>query len=237
MDRSTARRVALVLLLLSFAIDLSSMWRMSQTYDEANHLHFGESVLKDAEVSAWNQSAPVSALNALSVGVGRRMGLASSPRRELMLARLPTVCLSLVLAALVFRWASELYGALGGLISLGLCVLDPNLIAHSRVVGTDLPSALMMLGSVYLFVRYLKAPSTGSLALAALATGLAQLTKQTALLLFPVFLVLVVLRIVARRRASAADPPSPVPHNAKRTAVHALLFSLIVLAVLNAGYG
>ena len=237
MDRSTARRIALVLLLLSFAIDLSSMWRMSRTYDESNHLSFGESVLKDAEVSAWNQSAPVSALNALSVGVGRRLGLASSPRRELMLARLPTVCLSLVLAALVFRWASELYGALGGVISLGLCVFDPNLIAHSRVVGTDLPSALMMLGSVYVFVRYLKAPSITNLALAALATGLAQLTKQTALLLFPVFLVLVVLRIVGRRRAPAAGLPSPGPCNAKRTAIHALLFSLIVLVVLNAGYG
>ena len=93
MDRSTARRIALVLLLLSFAIDLSSMWRMSRTYDESNHLSFGESVLKDAEVSAWNQSAPVSALNALSVVVGRRLGLAWSPRAELMLARLPTVLL------------------------------------------------------------------------------------------------------------------------------------------------
>ena len=237
MDKSTARRIALVLLLLSFAIDLSSMWRMSQTYDEANHLHFGESVLKDAGASAWNQSAPVSVINAVSVVVGRRLGLASTPRRELLLARLPTVCLSLLLAALVFRWSSELYGPLGGVISLGLCVFDPNIIAHSRVVGTDLPAALMMLGSVYLFVRYLKAPSSANLALAALAAGLAQLTKQTALLLLPVFLVLVVLRIVEQRRAPAAGPPSPVPLDAKRTTLHALLFGAIVLAVLNAGYG
>src|ERR1044071_3261189 len=206
MDKSTARRITLMLLLLLFAIDLSSMWRMSQTYDEANHLHFGESVLKDAHVWAWNQSAPVSALNALSAIAGRRLGLASSPRRELLLARLPTVCLSLVLAALVFRWSSELYGALGGLISLGLYVFDPNVIAHSRVIGTDLPASLMMLASVYLFVRYLKTPSAGNLALAALATGLAQVTKQTAVLLFPVFLVLVILGGGGGRRAPASIP-------------------------------
>lgn len=237
MHKPTARPVALVLLLLALAIDLTSMWRMSETYDEPNHLRFGESVLKDADLSAWNQSAPVSALNALSVAAGRRLGLAISPRAELLLARLPSVCLSLLLAALVFRWSSELYGALGGVISLGLYVFDPNIIAHSRVVGTDLPSALMMLGSVYLFVRYLKTPSTANLAVAALATGLAQLTKQTALLLLPVFLVLVVLRLVGRRRTPAALPPSPVPYGAKRMAVHAMLFSLIVLAMLNAGYG
>src|ERR1041385_3317807 len=216
MDKSTARRIALVLLLLSFAIDLSSMWRMSQTYDEANHLRFGESVLKDAGASAWNQSAPVSVINAVSVVVGRRLGLASTPRRELLLARLPTVCLSLLLAALVFRWSSELYGALGGLISLGLYVFDPNIIAHSRVIGTDLPASLMMLASVYLFVRYLKTPSAGNLALAALATGLAQVTKQTAVLLFPVFLVLVILRVAGRRREPASTPPAPNPYGAKR---------------------
>jgi hypothetical protein len=235
--RSHARAIALVLLLLALAIDLSSMWRMSQTYDEPNHLRFGQHFLKDADLSAWNQSAPVSALNALSLAAGRRLGLATSPRAELLLSRLPTVCLSLVLAALVFRWSSELYGALGGVISLGLYVFDPNVIAHSRVVGTDLPAALMMLASVYLFVRYLKTPSAGNLALAALATGFAQLTKQTALLLFPVFLVLVILRVAGRRRAPASIPSAPIPCGGKRIALHAVLFGLIVLAVLNAGYG
>jgi 4-amino-4-deoxy-L-arabinose transferase-like glycosyltransferase len=237
MRGSSARAIALVLLLLALAIDLSSMWRMSQTYDEPNHLSFGQHFLKDADLSAWNQSAPVSALNALSLAAGRRLGLATSPRAELLLARLPTVCLSLVLAALVFRWSSELYGAPGGLISLGLYVFDPNMIAHSRVIGTDLPASLMMLGSVYLFVRYLKTPSTANLAVAGVATGLAQLTKQTALLLLPVFLGLVVLRLVRGRRAPPANPPAPVPYSAKRAALHAVLFSLIVLAALNAGYG
>ena len=237
MHRGTARAVALVLLLLALAIELSSMWRMSETYDEPNHLRFGQHFLKDADLSAWNQSAPVSALNALSLAAGRRLGLATSPRAELLLARLPTVCLSLLLAALVFRWSSELYGALGGLISLGLYVFDPNIIAHSRVIGTDLPASLMMLASVYLFVRYLKTPSAGNLALAALATGLAQVTKQTAVLLFPVFLVLVILRVAGRRREPASTPPAPNPYGAKRMALHAVLFSLIVLAVLNAGYG
>ncbi len=236
MDRSVAHRIALALLIVAFAIDVTSMWRMSQTYDEGGHLQFGTNVLTKADLTAWNQSMPVSALNALPVVTARHFGVALSPRAELMLARLPTVCFSLLLGALVYLWSSELFGVVGGLISLGLYVFDPNIIAHSRLVTTDLPCALSMMAAVYLFVRCLKSPSTGNVAAAALATGLAQLTKQTALLLFPVFLVLVVLKILGQRRTAAANPPA-MRVGARRAAVHGILFSAIVLAVLNAGYG
>ena len=229
MNSSAARGVALLLIALAFAVQVSSMRRMSETYDEGVHLRFGESLLGKGEVSAFNQSMPVSALNALARAVARHLGLRLSPRAELFVARLPTVCLSLMLAALVFRWSSGLYGPLGGVLSLILYVFDPNLIAHSRVVSTDLPCALFMLLSVYLFVRYLKSRSILHLVVAALATGLAQLTKQTALLLLPLFGVLAVY-------ARIFGPKTPSRASSK-SAAHALLFAAVVLLVLNAGYG
>jgi len=52
-----------------------------------------------------------------------------------------------------------------------LVTFDPNLLAHSALVTTDMGVTLFFLASIYAFYRYVKRPSLGRLLLAGGAAG------------------------------------------------------------------
>jgi hypothetical protein len=70
--------------------------------------------------------------------------------------RYATIVLSLLLALYVLQWSYELYGRNGALLSLGLYVFDPNLLAHGQLVTADLRAALMTTMALYHFWQFLK---------------------------------------------------------------------------------
>lgn len=109
--------------------------------------------------------------------------------------RLTVVLLSLALALLVFCWARELYGVGAGLIAVFLYVFDPNVIAHSSVVTTDLSAALSIMLSVYCLYRFCVRPSAARLVITGVAFGLAQATKFSALFLVPILMLLLLIRL------------------------------------------
>jgi hypothetical protein len=95
--------LALILLLLLFVIEVTSMRNMSYTYDEGGHLRFGDKLLTNADLVAHSQKMPITFLNALPIRLGNYFGLNLS-YHDIFISRLPTVFLSLFLAALVFAW-------------------------------------------------------------------------------------------------------------------------------------
>ena len=130
--------------------------------------------------------------------------------RTMFLARVPTVWLGLLLAAVVGRWAGQMTagwglggGAAGtaGLVALGLVALDPNILAHTRLVTTDLGLAAGAALGGYTLWRFLRQPSLSSAFVAGLGLGLLQNTKFTALLFVPLFGLVVTLALWQRRRA------------------------------------
>lgn len=110
-------------------------------------------------------------------------------------SRLPIMILSLLLGLFVFFWARELFGTKAGLLAVFLYSLDPNIIAHSRFVTTDLGMAVFYVLSVYFFGRYLKNPSKKNLAFSGIVFGLAQVAKFSAILLIPTFIILAFIKI------------------------------------------
>ena len=105
-------------------------------------------------------------------------------------ARLAMVVLGVLLGLLIFLWARDLFGPAGGLIALSLFCLDPNFIAHSGLVTTDVGVTLFMFGAVYFFWRTCRKWKLRDAALCALCFGLAVACKFSALLLLPMFVVL-----------------------------------------------
>ncbi len=106
----------------------------------------------------------------------------------MFLARLPTVFLGLLLAALAGRWAWELTGRRpAGLLALSLVALDPNILAHTHLATTDLGLAAGAALAGYTLWRALKQPSWGRAAVAGAAFGLLQNSKFTAGLFAPLF--------------------------------------------------
>jgi hypothetical protein len=112
--------------------------------------------------------------------------------------RMAVLALGLLLAALVFLWARDLWGPAGGVLALALFCFDPNFIAHSGLVTTDVGLAAFMFGAVLFLWRTTRRLEARA-ALPALALfGLAFATKLSAALLAPVFALLAAVRVLSR---------------------------------------
>jgi 4-amino-4-deoxy-L-arabinose transferase-like glycosyltransferase len=112
------------------------------------------------------------------------------PARVLVPARLAILLLGLLLGVIVFAWARELWGSQGALLSLFLYCLSPTILAHSRLVTTDLPAALGFTATLWAFWRFTRQPDLGRGAAVGAALSLALLVKFSALLLLPLLMAL-----------------------------------------------
>jgi hypothetical protein len=111
----------------------------------------------------------------------------------LFLARLPIMLLGMLLGAFVYRWAREMYGAATAAVATTLYSFSPNLLAHTRLVTTDLAVTAFVFIAFYALWCYLRRPSAVRLLLAGLAVGLALSAKLSATLLVPLFVLLALL--------------------------------------------
>jgi hypothetical protein len=111
--------------------------------------------------------------------------------------RLPILLLGVALAVLVFSWSRELFGLAGGVLSLALFCFDPNFIAHSGLVTTDVGAALFMFGAIYFLWRICRRLEVTSVVLFLLFFGLAFATKFSAVLLLPIFWLTVLGRMIS----------------------------------------
>jgi 4-amino-4-deoxy-L-arabinose transferase-like glycosyltransferase len=102
-------------------------------------------------------------------------------------SRLPITIVTVLLGLGIFAWTRELGGTVAGLLATLLYAADPNVIAHSHYVTTDIGIAAAVFGAAYFFVRFLRHPSWQHVFIAGFFLGIAELTKFSAVLLFPVF--------------------------------------------------
>jgi len=139
------------------------------------------------------------------IAVAQEMIVPYRPIEPLVLAaRIPNMLLLVLLAALVYRWAKDAFGPRAGLLALTLTAFDPNLLAHAGVAATDLGATCAIVAAMWSFWRWRYAthgPTWGAMLRAAVVLGLALGVKSTALLLLPVFgLLLILPPSVAPRR-------------------------------------
>jgi 4-amino-4-deoxy-L-arabinose transferase-like glycosyltransferase len=216
-------------LLLHVALGAISMTGDSSTVDESSHLAFGTDGLAGAIEHANMQRMPITAINAVPKKLCRSLGVRLSPDQELFVSRFPSLLLSAVTGLFVFLWSRRLYGMRGALLSLTVFALCPTILAHGRLITTDVTCTLFCFLSVLSFLNYLRKPTWPRFFLAVGLTGLAQLAKHTSLLLFPLFFVLLVLRGWGMRKIPGKGLP-------RYLAARALLFLALVLVIINTGY-
>lgn len=145
-------------------------------------------------------------------------------------ARLLMPLFSVVGALAVFAWSAKLYGPGGGLLSLTLWTFCPNILAHARLITTDVPAAAMGILATFAFWLYLRKPSWLRVILAGSLLGLAQLTKFSLLLLYPLWPVLWLISELAAAREGRW-------RRAGRAAAQGLLMVVLSILVIDAGYG
>ena len=243
MSRRSERAAVACLLAIFFGLSLSSVWHKTLTADEPFHHRYGRQILGFDATRFDNSKMPVSAWNAIPCRVGESLG-GSFPDGgdgigrllcHRTSARLMTTLVALMLGAYIHRWSRLLYGPRAGLLSLTLFAFSPNLIAHGRLVTTDLYAATAATVASYHFWRFVELGGRGRGLASAVALGAAQLAKYSMVWLYPIFLATLAVRasVVSGRGTEATISRPP---DWKRWARPALGFALASSLTINIGF-
>ncbi len=203
--------LAASVLLLMFGLALTSMGKKAPTIDEQGFIVRGLAYLRGYTQIRVGHPLGLNALNAsllvndetVSLPIDDASWDGTSFHRPaelfmweignhvehvMFLARLPSIWLGLLMAALAGRWAGKLSRRdWAGLMALFFVAIDPNILANMRLATTDLGLAALSLLAGYTLWRFLRNPSWTRIFLAGAAMGLLQNTKFTALLFAPLF--------------------------------------------------
>ena len=221
------RCAALLLLLFLYAQLLGAATQLSATVDEGFHITSGYEYLRTGNLYLFDEHAPVAKalfawplffvpdLSPPETAAGYASGdliavtqattLAYRPLDRVIVApRLAAVLLTFVLAVTLYRCAVSFAGPAAGVLALFFCAFDPNFLAHGSLATTDMGAAAFSFWAVWAGVRWLQQPTRRRWFIAALLLGLAQGAKLTALLVYPV-LGLGVLLVVAGQRGGATS--------------------------------
>jgi hypothetical protein len=258
-----------VLLALFFTLALGASLQKSPTSDETFQLFAGYSYLKWGDYRINPEHPPftklLAALPLLALKLnnsfltreqrdtvqesglnGWRLAnqwlfLSNDAEKLLFYAKLPMLSLGVILGLLVFCWARELYGLNAAFAALVLYLLDPNILAHSPIIHTDIPFALAFFGGTYFFWRTLKEITWLNWLMTGVFLSMSAVTKFSFLTIPPIWGFLGIVRVFSSEpfRLRIASITNLAGYRSKARWLTIILFSSLVLAYLTvwAAYG
>ncbi|MBI2056130.1 MAG: glycosyltransferase family 39 protein [Candidatus Sungbacteria bacterium] len=102
-------------------------------------------------------------------------------------SRVPFILLTLFFAMLLWRWTRERFGPLTALFTLIFFAFSPTILAHGRLVTTDLGAAFGFFIGFIAFLKFLENPTWKNTFIAGLLFGMAELLKYSLVLLIPLY--------------------------------------------------
>lgn len=217
-----------VILLAMFLIALASSAGFgsnpgdSGTVDEIAHIPSGYTYVKDQDFRLNPEHPPLAkaiagastvlaglkgpesdwswdAINQWEAGWYMIYESGNNPKEVFFWARLPMMLLMILLGYFIYKFAKEKLGNGVALVVLSMYAFYPDILAHGRLVTTDIAAALGFVVAIYYFDKALEKRDTASTLIAGVAFGLAQLLKFSSFLLFFILLVLAVIKAMIDR--------------------------------------
>ena len=181
--------IALALVAFFVIFGVLSVQKVSETWDEGLHYKYGMQILNLRSNRFDDSKMPVTALNALPKKIASYLpnGAINNFLSEFFTARLMTILFSALVAYVVFHWARELYGFYAGFAALVLYIFDPNIIANSQLVTTDIYVTGTILFATYGIWKFANTRRVRDGALSAFTLGLSEIAKYTSIVLLPLF--------------------------------------------------
>lgn len=249
------RRIFLLLLLLVLAVLMViPAWFDSAVYNENGRLASGLYYLHFGEYSIFRVNPPltgvVGAFPSLVLGAeyAKRSELDISDFKRveypagdlfaerntnyrilLFIGRIFCIVLLLAIFTVALSFSSALYGNVAMYFLIAICFFSPYFLGHGHLIAPDAISGASSVFAVYFFWRWLRKPSSENSIMAGLALGLAELTKFTLLVFYPVFSILWILY-----RFPRIGVPSIVPF--RKQLLQCLQLFAVSLLVINLGY-
>ena len=148
-------------------------------------------------------------------------------------AKAAMTILAVALGVVIYLWARDLYGLQGAVVGVFIFCLDPNFLAHSAIVHTDVPFTLWFFAATYFFWRSLNELSWSNLLLTATFFALAAITKFSFVSILPIWMLLGLIRLFVKmpQRSRITEPALVRRYSGK-----SLLLVIILGAVLLGGY-
>jgi len=135
----------------------------------------------------------------ISYGVRFVFNSGNDVRRISYWARLPIIIAGSLLVLAIFLWGRGLFGDIPALLPTAVAAFSPNLLAHSELATVDIGCTALMFVSVWSFWQATRKGGIRWYLICGLVTGLALLSKYTALLLAPIYLLLAGWLLVRRK--------------------------------------
>lgn len=216
--------IAALFLVFVFLIAFFSMKDDSATFDEVAHLPAGYSYLTQKDMRLNPEHPPLikdlaafpllfidginfpSEIKDWQEDVNGQWGFGSNflyragnPADKMIFwGKIPMILILVLLGFYIFKATKELFGTKAALLSLFFFSFSPTLLAHGRLVTTDVGAAAGVFIATYYFLKFLNKPNRKSIVLSGIAFGLAELCKFSVILLLPFFAVLVLSWTIAK---------------------------------------
>ena len=209
------RVILIIILLVLFAAQLQGSLNNAITFDEPSHLAAGYAFLQQGIQSLWTVSLrghPVlfNAWEALPIyvaepnlpvddmsgwGTNRRafasefIHAVSGLSAVTFAARLPTILCMIVLTAVLWRVATDIWDKSAGFLSVLILCFDPLILAHGRLATNDV--AVTAFGGLYLYIswRWSRKPTWIKTFILGILLGVTMLIKATGALFGAVGLI------------------------------------------------
>lgn len=248
-----------VLVCVHVGIGLSSVVQKSPTYDEPAHLTAGYSycMYDDYRLQPENGNLPQRwfALPVLFGGyefpvdpvawqkadvwnLSARFLYASGndPHSLMFRGRAFAILLSAAVCLTVYFWSTSLFGQTGGLISLLICSFSPTILAHGRLMTSDMCAALFFTVATWFIWKSLHHVTVATtLASAATVSGLA-ISKASVVLILPVVGLMLIARFAGRRPMRVTMGQSihvKVVHPLRQIAISVTVAAICTLAAFS----
>ncbi len=119
----------------------------------------------------------------------------NNPAALMFQCRSMVALLGVATGLLVFFCSKELFGNIGGLISLTLFVSSPSMLAFGAMVSTEMSVCLTLLGSTWCIWRLIHRVTWGRLLGSLIFVALLLLSKPTAIVTFPLTALMLAVKL------------------------------------------
>jgi hypothetical protein len=126
----------------------------------------------------------------------------NNPDKILFWSRLVMILLSVFFGWFLFFWSRRLFGDAAALLSLFFFSFSPTILAHGRLVTTDVGAAFGAAFATFFWLKFLENPMRKNIILAGLSFGIAMLVKFSLILLLPFFAILTFVWAILEKKES-----------------------------------
>jgi len=218
MKVNTSALIAFLILAASFLLSFFSAKQISLTMDELAHIPAGFSYLYKNDYRLNPEHPPLIkdlaafplmflGLNfpenhpSWTTGVNNQWWFGNqfifksqnNPDQIMFFARIPMIIVMVLFCWFIYFWAKKLVGEKFAILALVFSAFSPTILAHGRLVTTDIGAAFGAILATYFWIYFLKNPTWKNVIMAGVVLGATLLVKFSLILLIPFFGILVIL--------------------------------------------